>query len=150
MIRLGIGMYGLDAYSPMQQQLKNVTTLKTTIAQIKKVNKGETVGYDRAGVAKENMLIATVRIGYADGYARAFSNGKGSMLVNGQRAKVVGKVCMDMTMLDITNTKAKEGDEVIVFGEDLSVNELAQWADTIPYEILTGVSQRVKRLYFEE
>jgi alanine racemase len=150
MIRLGIGMYGLDAYGPMQQQLKNVTTLKTTIAQIKKVNKGDTVGYDRAGLAKENMLIDTVRRGYADGYARAFSNGKGSMLVNGQLAKVVGKVCMDMTMLDITNTEAKEGDEVIVFGEQLSVNELAKWADTIPYEILTGASQRVKRLYFEE
>ncbi|MBP6430748.1 MAG: bifunctional UDP-N-acetylmuramoyl-tripeptide:D-alanyl-D-alanine ligase/alanine racemase [Ferruginibacter sp.] len=148
MVRLGIGLYGVD--SALQPQLKNVTTLKTTISQIKKIKKGESVGYSRKGITNDDAIIATVRIGYADGYPRALSNGKGSMLVNGKLAPVIGNVCMDMTMLDITNIDAKEGDDVIVFGEDLPVNTLAQNADTIAYEILTGISQRVKRVYFEE
>jgi Alr-MurF fusion protein len=148
MVRLGIGLYGVD--SVLQQQLKNVTTLKTTISQIKKIKKGESVGYSRKGITNTDATIATVRIGYADGYPRALSNGKGSMLVNGKLAPVIGNVCMDMTMLDITNIEAKEGDAVIVFGETLPVNNLAQKADTIAYEILTGISQRVKRVYFEE
>jgi Alr-MurF fusion protein len=150
MVRLGIGLYGVDSNEIMQQQLKNVSTLKTTISQIKKVKAGESVGYSRRGIAEKDSVIATVRIGYADGYPRSLSNGIGKMLVNGKTAPVIGNVCMDMTMLDITGISAAEGDDVIVFGEQLGVNELAQWAGTIPYEILTGISQRVKRVYYEE
>ena len=150
MVRLGIGLYGVDSSTTMQQQLKNVTTLKTTISQIKKVKAGETVGYSRKGTVTKDSTIATVRIGYADGYPRALSNGKGKMWVNGTLLPVIGVVCMDMTMLDITGTDIQEGNEVIVFGEAISVHEVANWAQTIPYEILTGISQRVKRVYFEE
>jgi Alr-MurF fusion protein len=150
MVRLGIGLYGVDSNEIMQQQLKSVSTLKTTIAQIKKVKTGESVGYSRKGIAEKDSVIATVRIGYADGYPRSLSNGIGKMLVNGKPAPVIGNVCMDMTMLDITGIAAEEGDDVMVFGEKLPVSELAQWASTIPYEILTGISQRVKRVYFEE
>lgn len=150
MVRLGIGLYGVDSSMAMQKQLKNVTTLKTTISQIKKVKAGETVGYSRKGIINKDSTIATVRIGYADGYPRALSNGKGKMWVDGKLLPVIGVVCMDMTMLDITGTNIQEGNEVIVFGEPLSVHEVAQWAQTIPYEILTGISQRVKRVYFEE
>jgi len=149
MVRLGIGLYGVDGDIHIQQQLKNVTTLKTTISQIKKVKAGESIGYSRKGTLDHNALIATVRIGYADGYPRLLSNAAGKMLVNGQLVPVIGNVCMDMTMLDVTNTGAKEGDEVIVFGEALPVSLLAKWAQTIPYEILTGISQRVKRIYYD-
>jgi alanine racemase len=150
MVRLGIGLYGVDGDPSMQQQLKNVTTLKTTISQIKKIKAGESIGYSRRGLATRDSEIATVRIGYADGYPRLLSNGVGNMLVNGKLAPVIGNVCMDMTMLDITGIDSTEGDEVIVFGAALPVSELALWAQSIPYEILTGISQRVKRVYFEE
>lgn len=146
MVRLGIGLYGIDT----QFELENVSTLKTTIAQIKHVKKGASVGYGRSAVLEMDSLIATVRIGYADGYSRVFGNGNGKMLVSGKMVPVVGNVCMDMTMLDITGIDAKEGDEVIVFGAPLSIQLLADWANTIPYEIMTGVSQRVKRVFFEE
>ena len=150
MVRLGIGLYGVDSSKTMQQKLKNVSTLKTTISQIKMVKAGETVGYSRKGSITKDSMIATVRIGYADGYPRALGNGKGKMWVSGNLVPVIGMVCMDMTMLDVTGTNVKEGDEVIVFGEPLSVHSIAKWAQTIPYEILTGISQRVKRVYFEE
>jgi len=150
MVRLGIGLYGVDSIPAMQQQLKNVTTLKTTISQIKKVKAGESVGYSRKGIAHKDSVIATVRIGYADGYPRILSNGIGKMLINGNLVPVIGNVCMDMIMLDVTGVDIKEGDDVIVFGKELPVNDLAKWAQTIAYEILTGVSQRVKRVYYEE
>jgi alanine racemase len=146
MVRLGIGLYGIDSQYPVEL----VTTLKTTISQIKRLPQGATVGYGRRGVLHQDATIATVRIGYADGYARSFSNGEGKMLVNGQLAPVIGNVCMDMTMLDITGIPALEGDEVIIFGKDLSVTTMAGWAHTIPYEILTNISHRVKRVYFQE
>ena len=147
MVRLGIGLYGIDPFGKPE----NVTTLKTTIAQIKTVRKGESVGYGRKAILKQDSLIATVRIGYADGYSRSFGNGRGYMFVNGNLVPVVGNICMDMTMLDVTAvSNVQEGDEVIVFGEKLSVQQLAQWSQTIPYEVLTNVSQRVKRIYFEE
>ncbi len=150
MVRLGIGLYGVDSSKTVQEQLKTVGTLKTTIAQIKKVPAGESVGYSRAEVLPRDAIIATVRIGYADGYPRALSKGKGKMLIKGKIAPVVGNVCMDMTMIDITNCDhAKVGDWVEVFGENLSVSEMAQDAQTIAYEILAGVSQRVNRLFFE-
>lgn len=150
MIRLGIGLYGVDADANIQQQLKNVTTLKTTISQIKKIKAGESIGYSRKGVAAKDSVIATVRIGYADGYPRLLSNGVGNMRLHNSMVPVIGNVCMDMTMLDITGVDAQEGDEVIVFGAALPVSELAALAQSIPYEILTGISQRVKRVYFEE
>jgi Alr-MurF fusion protein len=151
MVRLGIGLYGSDSNPAMQQQLKNVTTLKTTIAQLKKVKAGQTVGYSRKGVVQQDSIIATVRIGYADGYPRILSNGAGAMLVNGVPAKVIGNICMDMTMLDVTHIpNVQEGDAVIVFGEGLPVSEVAKQAQTIAYEILTGISQRVQRVYYEE
>ena len=150
MVRLGIGMYGIDADTKMQDRLQNVTTLKTTISQVKKIKQGESIGYSRSAVASEDKVIATVRIGYADGYPRILSNGVGYMLVNGMPAPVIGKICMDMTMLDITGIEAEEEDEVIVFGEALPVHNLALWAQTIEYEILTNISQRVRRVYFEE
>lgn len=150
MVRLGIGMYGVDAEPTVHALLQNVTTLKTSISQIKKVPKGASIGYSRSAIAERDATIATVRIGYADGYPRLLSNGRGYMLVNGMPAKVVGRICMDMTMLDVTDIPAVEEDEVIVFGEDLPAALLAQWAETIPYEIFTNISQRVRRVYFEE
>jgi Alr-MurF fusion protein len=151
MVRLGIGLYGIDSSPHSQLDLLEVTTLKTTIAQIKQISAGETVGYGRNGKAERDLLIATIRIGYADGYTRRLGNGKGKMLVKGQLAPVIGNVCMDMTMIDITDIPmVNEGDDVIVFGKGLPVATVAEWAETIPYEIMTGVSQRVKRVYFEE
>lgn len=149
MVRLGIGMYGIDSSNEMQ--LRPVSTLKTTVAQIKHLETGETVGYGGKWAAKGPSVTATVRIGYADGYPRRLSNGIGKMLVRGQLAPVAGIVAMDMLMLDVTHIPdVAEGDEVIVFGEGLPVQQLADWAETIPYEILTGISQRVKRVYFQE
>jgi alanine racemase len=146
MVRLGIGLYGVDTHFKLQ----NVTTLKTTISQIRAVKKGESVGYSRKGIVSKDSVIATVRIGYADGYPRILGNGNGKMLLNDQLVPVIGNVCMDMTMLDITGIEAGEGDEVIVFGERLPVTKVSAWANTIPYEILTNISQRVKRIYYEE
>lgn len=151
MVRLGIGLYGIDSNQEMQKKLKNVSTLTTTISQIKKIKAGETVGYGRMGKVEKDNLIAVVRIGYADGYSRRLGNGVGKMLIKNKLVPVIGNVCMDMTMLNVTGIKdVKEGDEVIVFGEELSLQQLAKWAGTIPYEIMTGISQRVKRIYFEE
>ncbi|HLO37167.1 MAG TPA: alanine racemase, partial [Lacibacter sp.] len=150
MVRLGIGMYGVSS-AKGKLQLEEALQLKTTIAQIKQLQPGDTVGYNRRGVISQPSTIATVRIGYADGYPRNLSNGKGYMLVNGKHAPVIGTVCMDMTMLDITGiTDVREGDEVIVFGPNLSVVEVAKQSQTIAYELMTGISQRVKRVYFEE
>ncbi|HEY5367851.1 MAG TPA: bifunctional UDP-N-acetylmuramoyl-tripeptide:D-alanyl-D-alanine ligase/alanine racemase [Hanamia sp.] len=151
MVRLGIGLYGIDSNKKMQKNLKNVSTLSTTISQIKKIKAGETVGYGRMGRVVRDSVIAVVRIGYADGYSRRLGNGNGKMLIKNELVPVIGNVCMDMTMLDITDAKAvKEEDEIVVFGEELHLELLAEWAQTIPYEIMTGISQRVKRIYFEE
>ena len=151
MVRLGIGLYGIDSSSSNQLNLQEVSTLKSTIAQIKHVEPGVTVGYNRKGVTRGKTSIATVCLGYADGYPRSLGNGAGKMMVKGRVAEVVGSVCMDMTMIDITGIPdVNEGDEVTIFGKELSVQQVAKWAQTIPYEILTGVSQRVKRVYFEE
>jgi alanine racemase len=151
MVRLGIGLYGIDRNEKMQAQLRNVTKLTTTVSQIKRVNAGETVGYGRNARLEKDSVIATVRIGYADGYPRRLGNGIGKMLVHGVLAPVVGNVCMDMTMIDVTNIEqVREGNEVSVFGEALPLTVLSGWARTIPYEIMTGISQRVSRVYFEE
>ncbi|MFB6455511.1 bifunctional UDP-N-acetylmuramoyl-tripeptide:D-alanyl-D-alanine ligase/alanine racemase [Chitinophaga sp. Hz27] len=151
MVRLGIGMYGIDSSRDVQDQLRNVSTLKTTIAQLKHLDAGDTVGYGRKWEAMKPAVTATVRIGYADGYSRKMGNSRGSMLIRGKLAPVIGVVAMDMCMLDVTHIPdVAEGDEVIVFGQDLPVQQLSDWAETIPYEILTGISQRVKRVYFQE
>ena len=151
MVRLGIGMYGVDAANTRSLELQAVATLKSTIAQIKHLKKGESVSYNRKGIVKRDSVIATIRIGYADGYSRLLGNGVGKMLINHQLVPVIGAVCMDMTMVDITGiSDVNEGDEVIVFGNELSIQQIAEWASTIPYEIMTGISQRVKRVYFEE
>jgi alanine racemase len=151
MVRLGIGLYGIDATAKIQSQLKNVSTLKTTISQIKKIHSGETVGYGRMGMATKDMVIATVGIGYADGLNRSLSRGAGKMLVRNRLAPIVGNINMDMTMIDITDIPSvEEGEEVIVFGDALPVQLLAQWGNTIPYEVLSTISRRVKRVYFQE
>jgi alanine racemase len=150
MVRLGIGLYGIES-SGHNMDLLPVANLRSTIAQIKYLKAGDTVSYNRRGIVKEDAVIATVRIGYADGYSRRFSNGAGRMLVNGKLAPVIGTVCMDMTMLDVTDIPGvKEGDEVVVFGKELPLQHVAEWAGTIPYEIMTSVSHRVKRVYFSE
>jgi alanine racemase len=150
MVRLGIGLYGIGADEEEQKQMQNVSTLKTSISQIKNIPVNETIGYSRKGIAIHDMKIATVPIGYADGLSRRLSNGKGKMMVNGKPAPIIGNVCMDMCMLNITNISANENDEVIVFGEELPITEIAKDVDTIPYEILTNVSRRVKRIYYQE
>lgn len=150
MVRLGIGLYGIDSSEKVAGKLMCVSTLKTTISQIKQVKKGDTVGYGRVGKVSKDKTIATVGIGYADGLSRKLSNKTGRMLVNGKLVPVIGNVCMDMTMLDITGVDTAEGDEVIVFGNNPTVEEVAEAAETIPYEILTGISGRVKRVYFQE
>lgn len=151
MVRLGIGLYGVDSSGSGLADLQTVAVLRTTVAQLKRIRKGESVGYNRMSIVDRDSIIATVRLGYADGYPRRLGNGVGKMYVGGQLAPVIGTVCMDMTMLDVTGIpQVKEGDEVIVFGPQLPVQELAKWAQTIPYEIMTGISQRVKRVYFEE
>jgi Alr-MurF fusion protein len=151
MVRLGIGLYGIESDEEGRLDLQPVATLRSTIAQLKHVKKNESVSYNRRGIVGRDSVIATVRIGYADGYSRQFSNGVGKMWVKGKLASVIGSVCMDMTMIDVTDiADVKEGDEVIIFGSQLAVQQVAGWINTIPYEIMTGVSQRVKRIYFHE
>jgi len=151
MVRLGIGLYGVDSADSKELDLHTVATLRTTISQLKKLKAGESVSYNRRSVLDKDALIATVRIGYADGFPRRLGNGLGKVMLGGKLAPVIGTVCMDMFMIDVTEIKnVKEGDDVIIFGKDLPVGQLAQWAGTIPYEIMTAISQRVRRVYFEE
>ena len=152
MCRLGIGMYGFSFLSPNAsiepQRLKNVCTLKTTILSIKTVPSNATIGYGRHTTLSEPRQIAVIPIGYADGFDRRFSNYGGEVLVRGKRCPVVGNVCMDQAMIDVTGTDAQPGDYAIVFGDQLPIQELADKLNTIPYEVLTSISRRVQRLYF--
>ena len=150
MIRLGIGLYGIDPSRRVQSELENVTTLKTHISQIRSVPKGESVGYSRKAVMQKDSVIATIGIGYADGFPRMLGNGRFTVLVHGSEAPVIGNVCMDMSMIDVTGISASEGDEVLIFGTEKSIEQMAEALGTIPYEILTQVSQRVKRVYYRE
>jgi alanine racemase len=151
MVRLGIGLYGVDNTNSNKLNLQTVATLKSTIAQIKHLKAGESVSYNRKGIVARDSIIATIRIGYADGYPRRLGNGIGKIWIKGIPVAVIGTVCMDMIMVDVTGIPVvHEGDEVIIFGKVLPVQHVADWAETIPYEIMTGISQRVKRVYFEE
>ncbi len=150
MVRIGIGLYGIASDTAIQDNLKVVSSLKTNISQIKTIKKGESVGYSRAFIASNDMHIAIIPIGYADGFDRRFSQGKGYVLVNKQRCPVIGNVCMDMCMIDLKNQKVKVGDEVCIFGENIDIKELATTIGSIAYELLTSISSRVKRIYIQE
>jgi alanine racemase len=148
MVRLGIGLYGVEVTGKFDANLKSVSTLKTTISQVKTLPPGATVGYSRKGKLPEGGKIATLAIGYADGYDRRFSGGKGYVLIHGKKAPVIGNVCMDMTMIDISDIEANPGDEAVIYSEQISLKELADRIGTIPYELLTNISTRVKRVYY--
>jgi len=150
MVRLGIGLYGISYFDEEQLHLQNVSSLKTTISQIKHIPQGETVGYGRKWKAANDSVVAVVPIGYADGLSRNLGNGKGYLYVNGHKASIIGHVSMDMCSIDITGIEAKEGDQVIVYNDAASIKQLAEKLGTIPYEILTNVSGRVKRVYYYE
>ena len=150
MVRLGISLYGVAANEKEQEFLENVSTLKTVISQTKYIKPGDTVGYGRSFKVTSLIKIAVIPIGYADGLSRRLSNGVGKVWINGKVVPIVGTVCMDMSMIDITDVDANEGDTVIIFGKELPIQQLANALDTIPYEILTGISRRVKRIYFQE
>ncbi len=151
MVRLGIGLYGIDSSHSNRLNLKAVASLKTTVAQLRKVPAGDTIGYNRKGKILSNAVIATLRIGYADGLRRCLSNGKGKVFIKDKAVLITGNIAMDMTMVDVTKLDdVKEGDEAEIFGANISVEEVAENCGTIAYEILTGISQRVKRVYVEE
>ena len=150
MVRLGIGLYGVSNDVQEQQYLENVGTLKSIISQIRWIQAGESVGYGRRFVANKRTKIATIPIGYADGISRHWGNGIGFVTINNQKVTIVGSICMDMLMVDCTEISCNEGDSVIVFGENPTVSYMANQLGTIPYEILTSISQRVKRIFYRE
>lgn len=148
MVRLGLGLYGINSRN--NEMLHNISTLRTTILQIHDVPKEDTVGYSRKGRLTRDSRIASLPIGYADGLDRKLGNGRAYCLVNGQRAPYVGNICMDVCMVDVTDIDCREGDTAVIFGDDLPVTVLSDAVGTIPYEILTGVSPRVKRVYYQD
>lgn len=148
-VRLGIGLYGVDSSATIQEKLLPIGKLKTRVAQVKQVPKGETIGYSRKGVAEKDLKIGILAIGYADGYDRRFGNGTGEVFIAGQRAKIIGNICMDMCMADISHIDdVHEGDECEIYGKEISIIEQARKIGTISYELLTRISSRVKRLYY--
>jgi Alr-MurF fusion protein len=148
MVRLGIGMYGISSLK--NNRLSNVNTFRSIISLIREVPAGESIGYSRAFRTAVNSKIAIVPVGYADGLDRRLGNGAGRMIVKEVFAPIVGNICMDMCMLDITGIEAREGDEVIVFGDNHSISDIADSLSTIPYEVFTKISARVKRIYVQE
>ena len=150
MVRLGIGLYGVSTCEADKGMLQPVVSLKTTINQIKRIPAGDSIGYNRHGHAEHDMRIGIVPIGYADGLSRLLGNGNGKFYVNGYQVPVVGDICMDMCMLDLTDVEAAEGDTVVIFDAEHDINDIARACQTIPYEIMTRVSQRVKRVYYQE
>ena len=145
MVRLGIGLYGIG-----DEQLQNCSSLKSTISQIKNVPAGESIGYNRSYYTDKATRIAIIAIGYADGLNRALSNKKGCVYIRGEKADIIGNICMDMCMVDISHIEAKEGEEVIIWNTQKHILNLAKKLNTIPYEILTNVSHRVKRVFVKE
>ena len=133
-----------------QNQLENVGTLKTRISQIKHVKKDQTVGYNRNGKVESDTKIATIPIGYADGFSRLLGNGNHGVYINGCFCKTIGNICMDMSIIDVSNVSCQEGDEVIIFENTQQINDLAKALHSISYEVLTNVSSRVKRIYIQE
>jgi alanine racemase len=150
MVRLGIGLYGVGNDPHEMKQLETVGTLKTIILQIKEIEPGESIGYSRRYRTLEKIRIATLPIGYADGIPRKWGNEKGYVLINGKKAVITGTISMDMMMVNITGIDCKEGDTAIIFGKEPSVTVIAEALGTIPYEILTSISQRVKRVFYKE
>ena len=150
MVRLGIGLYGISNDPEEQPNLENVGTLKSIISQIRTIDAGESVGYGRRFMATKTTKVATIPIGYADGISRHWGNGVGFVTINDQKAPIIGSICMDMLMVDISEISCIEGDSVVIFGESPTVIYLAEKLQTIPYEILTGISQRVKRVFYRE
>ncbi len=150
MVRLGIGMYGVGFNELEKQHLQNISSLKTRISQLRDLKKGDTVGYNRKGIAEKNITIATIPIGYADGLSRKTGNGNFKVFINNTACKTIGNICMDMCMVDVTGVDCKEGDAVIVFETNEQLMQLAAAMETIPYEVLTNISTRVKRVYVQE
>ena len=150
MVRLGIGLYGIAPEPEVQSHLKPVSQLKTKISQIKEIPAGDSVGYNRRWVAQRPSRIAIISIGYADGLNRHLGYGNGRVLVGGRQVPIIGSICMDMCFLDVTDVPCAEGDDVVIFGDADLLQQISQAAGTIPYEILTSVSPRVKRVYYEE
>jgi len=146
MVRVGIGLYGFANNEIDTKKLQNVASLKSVISQIHHIEKGKSVGYNKAFIADRTTKTATIPIGHADGIHRAFGNGKGYVTINGEKAPIVGNVCMDMLMVNVTEIDCNEGDEVVVFNNQKTVNDLARNINSISYEILTAISQRVKRI----
>ena len=149
MVRLGIGLYGVGNSDIENKKLQNVSTLKSIISQIREVKAGESIGYSRKYRVDKTLKVATIPIGYADGIRRAWGNEKGYILIHNQKATILGNICMDMLMVNVTEINCMAGDEVIIFGENPTVNTIATTTDTIAYEILTGISQRVKRVFYK-
>ena len=150
MVRLGIGLYGVSNDPQEQRFLENVGTLKSIISQLRVINEGESVGYGRRFIAQKKSMIATIPIGYADGISRHWGNGVGFVTINGQKATITGSICMDMLMADVSEIDCHEGDQVVLFGENPTVSFIAEKLGTISYEILTSISQRVKRIFYRE
>ena len=150
MVRLGIGLYGVPTCKADEGMLETVVSLKTTINQIKGIPAGDSIGYNRHGRAIHDMRIGIVPIGYADGLSRLLGNGVGKFYIKDQQVPVVGDICMDMCMLDLTNVDAQEGDTVVIFDAEHPINDIAKACQTIPYEVMTRISQRVKRVYYQE
>lgn len=149
MVRSGIGLYGYGNDDIKDKLLRPVGTLKTVISQIHRLEKGDSLGYNRGYIAEKPTVTATLPLGHADGIGRQYGKGRGYVSVNGQKAHIIGNVCMDMLMIDITGINCKEGDEVIIYGISPTAEEFAATANTISYELLTGISRRVKRIYIE-
>jgi alanine racemase len=151
MVRIGIGLYGIDPTIGEEQNLKEVLSFKASISQIKYLKKGDTIGYNRKGKVNKGKKIAIINVGYADGLLRKAGNGRFKVLINGQEAPTIGNICMDMSMIDISHIdNVSVNDEVIIFGNEHSVQHLCKSLDTIAYEVFTGVSERIKRVYNQE
>ena len=150
MVRIGIGMVGISANPKVKKQLQSAVTFKTVISQISEVKQGESIGYNRKYKAEKDTRIATIPVGYADGIPRLIGNKKGFVGIHNQKVSIVGNICMDMLMVDLQNIKAKEGDEVIIFNGNPTLEEFSGYCQTIPYEVLTSISRRVKRIYIKD